>query len=333
MAVQAWMPETGVSARGDEAKRICELCGDYRHEIVGSRDRHGQPLDTAICMGCGLVAHRNIPTEAELSAYYSSRYRRQYHGEAKPSPRRVMRAWKNGQRILRQLDPFLRHPSSVLEVGAGIGCTVKAFALGGHDASGIDLGRSFLEYGRELLHAKLQWSSLFDLPRRPRFDLVCLVHVIEHFRSPIEALKAIHSLLRPDGRLYVECPNLAAPFAARHRLFHFAHVYNFTPWTLLAVARRCGFEIERSFSDDDNANVQMLLHRIDQGYLAIDPHGYERTVDQMFRYNVLSYHTRMTYLKPRVKKVLGYLGEHWTAKRFVEQLSDRFHVEERKEAA
>jgi SAM-dependent methyltransferase len=323
MDLSAKLPPAAAPLGKAGTHRICELCGDRRHRIVSSRDRHGQPLDTAICLGCGLVAHLHIPSDAELEAYYSSEYRRQYHGEIAPSPRRVMRAWNNGQRIFRQLDPFLPRDCSVLEVGAGIGCTVKAFELGGHRASGIDLGQQFLQYGRRLLHAKLQQSSLFDLPPGPRFDLVCLVHVIEHFNSPVRALQAIHALVRPNGRLYVECPNLAGPFATPDRMFHFAHVYNFTPWALLAVARKCGFELERRFTGDDHNNVEMLLRRIDRGYLAVEPQAYERTLRQMSRYNTLTYHARLSYLKPRMTKVLGYLHERLAARRFVQRLSEQ----------
>jgi SAM-dependent methyltransferase len=323
MDISAKLLPAAAPLREAGTQRICELCGDHRHRIVSSRDRHGQPLDTAICMGCGLVAHLHIPSDAELEAYYSSQYRRQYHGESAPSPRRVMRAWNNGQRIFRQLNPFLPRDCSVLEVGAGIGCTVKAFELGGHHASGIDLGPQFLQYGRNLLHAKLEKSSLFDLPPGPRFDLVCLVHVIEHFNSPMLALQAIHALLRPGGRLYVECPNLAAPFATPERMFHFAHVYNFTPWALLAVARKCGFEVEHSFTGDDDSNVEMLLRRIDRGYLAVEPQAYERTLRRMSRYNLLTYHLRLSYLKPRLTKVLGYLYERLAARRFVQRLSEQ----------
>ena len=123
--------------------------------------------------------------------------------------------------------------------------------------------------------------------------------------------------------MYVECPNLAAPFATCKRLFHFAHVYNFTPWTLLAVARKCGFELEHRFTDDDDTNVEMLLRRVERGYLAVQPQDYERTISRMSRYNMLSYHLRLSYLKPRMTKVLGYLHERLAARRFVERLSER----------
>jgi len=316
----AWPPVVAPQQK-PELRRVCELCGAYQYQIVGSIDRNGQPLETAICQGCGLVAHLNIPTDDELKAYYASQYRPSYHGEMAPSPRRVMRAWKNGQRIVRQLRPFLAAPCSVIEVGAGIGATVKNFELAGHRASGIDLGTQFLRYGREVLHAQVEAASLFDLPPEPRFDLVLLVHVIEHFASPLRALQAIHALLRPGGRLYLECPNLASPFATRKRLFHFAHVYNFTPWTLLALARKAGFELEHSFVDDNDSYVEVLLRRIDQGYAAFQAEDYERTLERMFRYNALTYHLRWSYLKSRSKKVLGYLHERLVSTRFVERLA------------
>jgi len=301
--------------------RICELCGHRGYKVVSLCDRDGHPLETAICTGCGLVAHLHIPDDAELDAFYASKYRRQYHGETTPSPRRVMRAWENGRRIARQLAPFLRDHESLLEVGCGIGATVKTFELLGHRASGIDLGTDSVRYGRQALHAQVENAGLFDLPPEPRFDMVFLVHVIEHFSSPVRAMRAIHTLVKPGGRLYVECPNLAAPFATRKRLFHFAHVYNFTPWTLLSVARKCGFELERRFGDDGDPNLRMLLRRIERGYLAIAPQSYQRTLDRMSRCNGLVYHARWSYLTSRAKKVLGYLHERLAAGRFVRRLS------------
>ena len=80
-----------------------------------------------VCTTCGLIAHANIPSEEELQAFYATDYRQDYHGEITPSNRRVMRAWKNGQRIERRLSAWTKPGHRVFEIGAGIGCTVKAF--------------------------------------------------------------------------------------------------------------------------------------------------------------------------------------------------------------
>jgi 2-polyprenyl-3-methyl-5-hydroxy-6-metoxy-1,4-benzoquinol methylase len=83
-------------------------------------------------------------------------------------------------------------------------------------------------------------STLAELPRGEKFDVVLLVHVIEHFNHPRRELRRIASLLKPGGRLYVECPNAEAPHTAPAKMFHFAHVYNFTNPTLEMLAARSG---------------------------------------------------------------------------------------------
>jgi 2-polyprenyl-3-methyl-5-hydroxy-6-metoxy-1,4-benzoquinol methylase len=308
-----------VSPEISTSKR-CDLCDGRAFELVATLDRRGKPLNTVVCTKCGLVAHARIPSDAELDNYYASTYRQDYHGEYAPSDRRVLRAWKNGQRLLQQLSPYLDPSARVFEIGAGIGCNVKAFELAGYEASGIEPGVGFQQYSRDKLLAKVDCARLFDLPREPKHDLVLLIHVIEHFNSPRKALEYIHSLLKPGGRLYVECPNLGAPFARRSRMFHFAHIHNFTPATLAMMAMRCGFHVERQFSTQGDPNLQMLLTRAEVSRLVIDSTSIEQTKFALRRYNNLTYHARWAYVWPRICKVAGYLGEHVTAKRQVSDL-------------
>jgi len=309
-----------------ETKR-CDLCGGTEFQVIGRQDRRGQRLDTGICTRCGLVVHVHVPSERQLDEFYATRYRQEYHGETTPSPRRVMRAWRNGQRIQRQLSPFVRPAEEIFEVGAGIGCTLKAFELAGHRASGIEPGGGFCGYSREQLCADVRGEYLFDLPRRPLCDVLLLVHVIEHFRSPKEALYHMHHLVRPDGKLYVECPNLAAPFARPGKLFHYAHIHNFTPDTLAMLAERCGFRMIRRLSADDDPNLQMLFIRQDIGSLCIDPSSYRRTRRALERYGTISYHLRWSYLRARAAKLGGYLAERRYATRVVAELIERCQKE------
>ncbi len=161
---------------------------------------------------------------------------------------------------------------------------------------------------------------MFDLEPRPSHAAILLVHVIEHFRSPREALLHMHRLLKPDGRLYVECPNLGAPFTTRGKLFHFAHIHNFTPTTLAMMARRCGFLLERQFSRLRDSNLQMLFRRVETVQLQVDPTSVSQTLAALTRYNRLTYHLRWNYLAPRVAKLASYAVERLTAERFVERL-------------
>jgi SAM-dependent methyltransferase len=211
----------------------------------------------------------------------------------------------------------------VFEIGAGIGCTVKSFEFAGYRAAGIDPGIGFTTYAQQQLRARVRVADLFELPPVPDHDLVLLVHVIEHFRSPRRALTAIRKLLVDGGRLYVECPNLAAPFARRSQLFHYAHIHNFTPQTLTLLARRCGFRIERVFSTADDPNLQMLLTRGEVDAGASDATSYGATKDALARSEGLRYHLRWDYVRRRAVKVAAYLGEHVAAGRRTAQLIER----------
>jgi len=294
----------------------CDLCDGDRFRTISELDRNGQALETVICERCGLVSHGRIPTETELDAFYANDYRREYHGEITPSDRRVMRAWKTGERILDRLEPYLRRRERVIEVGSGIGCTVKVFDLAGHDSSGIEPNVGFCNYGVQKLHAAVRQGYLFDVPRFPDYDVALLVHVIEHFRSARAALEHIHGMLRSGGRLYVECPNLAAPFATSKRMFHFAHIFNFTPQTLSALARRCGFEVEEQFHEYGNPNLAMLLVKTKHKTLEIDPTSAQATLSAIDRYNTVTYHLRMGYLTHRARQIFNYAREQVQARRF-----------------
>lgn len=300
--------------------QTCDLCGGNDFAIVSETDRHGKPLTTGLCRTCGLVCHLPVPSEEEVANYYANDYRKDYHGESKPSPRRIMRAWNNGQRICNQIRSHLQTGCSVFEIGAGIGCTVKTFETEGFDASGIEPNKGFNSYTREVLHANVANTNLYDLEGKADRDVILLIHVIEHFSSPTRALTHIHSLLNDGGLFYVECPNLAAPFATFDRLFHYAHIYNFTPATLIALARKCGFELVEQYSDASNPDIHMLFRKTGQGELAVDPAEADRTKAAVHRYNTLTYHLRPGYLGRRVRKVSSYLQEFLLARLFLKGL-------------
>jgi len=301
----------------------CDLCDGRDFEIVSRRDRRGRNFNTVVCCTCGLVAHERMPTEEELAEYYASHYRLDYHQELKPSAHRVLRAWEGGCWLLNLVRPYVRPGSLVCEIGAGIGCTVKAFEQAGFDAIGIEPGIGFQRYGQQVLGARIELQSLEDLPRTPQFDFVLLVHVLEHFRSPREALQQVRGLLRPGGRVYVECPNLAGPHSAPGRLFHFAHVHNFTPDTMEMLAESCGLEVVAQLTAPDDRTVRYVFTPGPRSELAIRPESYARSCEAIRRYNGLTYTLRWNYLRERLGREVRFLSNHFLATRRLKRLLAR----------
>jgi len=307
--------------------KSCDLCQGNEFQTISDRDRRGDALLTDICQHCGLVSHHDIPTAEQLQHFYAHEYRWQYHGERKPSPRRVMRAWKNGRRIATRLIPQFNRQTPILEIGAGLGCNVKALSMAGFPASGIEPNLDFQKYAVEHLQAKVTNDTLENLKGDQTHQAILLVHVIEHLRSPTAAFRQIHQLLREDGLLYIECPNLAGPFAPPAKLFHFAHIHNFTHETMRHLAEHNGFELVEQYTPHSNQNVEMLFRKAAQ--VTTRPFASDaaqQTLKAAFRYGPWRYHLRPAYLRQRVRKLSGYVEEHLLANRWESQFTAANHT-------
>lgn len=70
-------------------------------------------------------------------------------------------------------------------------------------------GNSGLDWPWDGLEQHSQTSPRPD--DKLRFDLITLIHVIEHFYLPLPAMQSIFSLLKPGGILFVRCPDSRSP--------------------------------------------------------------------------------------------------------------------------
>src|SRR5262245_9472374 len=141
---------------------------------------------------------------------------------------------------LHALRPF-RDNGRALDVGCGKGTFLRVFAelhpgwtLSGHELSRTDEPVLMEIPGFERLYT----GSLSDLPAH--FDLVTLVHALEHFETPAESLRELVPKLTPDGMLVVEVPNASAtPFD----LLVADHASHFSRADLDRLAGRAGLSI------------------------------------------------------------------------------------------
>ena len=158
------------------------------------------------------------------------------------------------------------------------------------------------------------------MPPLPAYDFILLVHVIEHFNSPRRALEYIHSMLRPGGRLYIECPNVAAPHAAPGKLFHTAHIYNFTPETLGALAESCGFLFHARLSQPTCREIRLVLQRGPSSRVRVPADSYERTLRRLRHYGPLTYHLRPSYIVHRIIRDIRMSSNRIMARKRLQRL-------------
>ncbi|MDC1436398.1 bifunctional 2-polyprenyl-6-hydroxyphenol methylase/3-demethylubiquinol 3-O-methyltransferase UbiG [Gammaproteobacteria bacterium] len=102
----------------------------------------------------------------------------------------------------------------VLDIGCGGGILAEAMAHRGAQVTGIDMGEAPLAVAKlHLLESQLeidyQQSSAekFAEKHAGEFNVVTCLEMLEHVPDPASILKACHTLLKPDGHLFVSTIN------------------------------------------------------------------------------------------------------------------------------
>lgn len=241
----------------------CVLCGSGESTLVSERDRHGEPLATRVCDGCGLVWNDPVPGDAELEDFYANHYRVAYKGAFEPRNRQIVRNFRRAREHVETFGDVIAPARHVLDVGAGSGEFLLAVSRNAQTAIGIEPNRGYAEYCRTRLSLDVRTDKLragmFD---DESFDLIRLNHVLEHLNDPVRALTMIARMLKPDGVFYVEVPNIDvhAQMKAAGNLFHFGHIFNFNPWTLRAAGALAGLE-EDARTRERSANTTGVFFR------------------------------------------------------------------------
>jgi 2-polyprenyl-3-methyl-5-hydroxy-6-metoxy-1,4-benzoquinol methylase len=148
----------------------------------------------------------------------------------------------------------------LLDVGCGTGGTLKAFASHGNGnwtLFALDLDDRNLE----ALNAVSGFRTLYNCEPTEvpgQFDIITLVHSLEHFPSPFSTLIDLRSKLDPEGYLFIEVPDAAVnPFdytVADHRV-------HFTTETLAYLVRRSGFSVEFIATDWVTKEISLVAVR------------------------------------------------------------------------
>jgi SAM-dependent methyltransferase len=152
-------------------------------------------------------------------------------------------AQSRSARLVDGLRGVLDLPASgrLLDIGCGNGAFLRAFA--GLRAGWKLTGTETTDRNRDAVAAIAQLER-FHVGDHGRldgaFDLVSLVHVLEHLENPVRELARLHERIAQNGHLLIEVPFFHDnPFD----LLIADHATHFTPDVLVRVLRAAGFAI------------------------------------------------------------------------------------------
>jgi SAM-dependent methyltransferase len=192
------------------------------------------------CKGCGLLYENpQFSAEQVVAGYAAS----QDSGHDSQRPMRV----RSFARALRKLREHLPPPSSrVLDIGTAGGAFLEAATQCGYDAYGMEPSRYLVEQGR-LRGLKVEQGTIDSHGFEPSsFDLICLWDVLEHLTDPKAALKEVARLLKPDGVVLINYPDigtLEARLAGRRFWWLLSvHLQHFDRRSIRDMCSRVGLE-------------------------------------------------------------------------------------------
>lgn len=231
----------------------CPVCGSDNHRPILQWDRRMKRLPTALCDDCGLFFTNPMPTDGELEAYYRDLYRLDYQfARLRPRANHVRRKSAEADARFAAMQPFLPDRTvRFLDFGCGSGELVKRFAAAGHEARGFEPGSIYADFGKSqttrdgVIIDTARWEDL-DYPQQ-HFDAIAMLHVLEHLRRPVAALKRLHDWLADDGFAFVEVPDMQSYPLKTAAQFHFAHVLGFSRANLILAAGKAGFSLAHAF--------------------------------------------------------------------------------------
>jgi SAM-dependent methyltransferase len=224
------------------------------------------------CQGCRLIRLSPWPRARELGRHYPRGFwgTTEAHSKIEEYYRhfRVRDQVHFVQKGLRKAG--LGGP--VLEIAARGGWFLEQLAQRGHPVVSLEFDIAAADAAWRAKHVPSICGTLPQAPFAPNtFAGIALFQVLEHLYDPVGHLEAAHTLLQPNGRLFVQVPNAAcwqflllgerwAGLDAPRHLIHYR------ARDLEILLDRCGFAVERvkyfSLAENPSMFASSLVHGI-----------------------------------------------------------------------
>lgn len=223
------------------ACNICSSLGDY--QIISKTERFGTDAQTVICTKCGLIYLNPRWSKEAYEKFYEQDYRN-LMGAKDDLNDRFLKQRIHGSKILGFCSEFIKDGSSVLEIGSATGGILSIFRdFKNCSVKGIEPSIEDSEYARDKFGLDII-TGVFETSdvTKNSFDLIIVTQVLNHLLDPAKALNYMRSLLKPDGKLFIEVQNFPEYAKISANPMQVDHVYYFTPETLETLLRIVGFE-------------------------------------------------------------------------------------------
>jgi len=246
----------------------CNLCGadDY---VVRFEAGVAQPPRIVECRKCGLMYAnpRAAAPDHELIVDYDPDFVEQTNTKSQRFTKEALQV-RDYAVTRKMLAARFPQRGKLLEVGSGYGYLLNYFRQDGWDTVGVEPNEGLNRHARKTLGLDVLPKILPEAGfPDASFDVVTMMHVIEHVPDPTDTLREIHRVLKPGGMLVMETPRydtlMFKLLGRRERsLSCEGHIYFFTTKTLRAISEKAGFVVEQSDKVGRSLTIGRLAYNL-----------------------------------------------------------------------
>jgi|SRR5579883_3460458 len=185
----------------------CPLCGEeHRSHLC-----HVYGFAYVECSQCGSAYVDNPPSEADISAAYSSDYYTAANRVLLANPNVIEYRLQVVARpkVAFALEYAKRGAGRWLDIGCGVGEILAAVKEHGLETLGIETNRMEADFARENFQLDVveKYIDASNLREFQGFDVISLFSVVEHVPDPNALLETIAKLQRAGETLVIETPH------------------------------------------------------------------------------------------------------------------------------
>jgi len=244
----------------------CNLCGSDNNTVALSK----RGYNVLRCNDCGFKFSNCMPSREDLDEIYGKGYFTNYNQNKYGYEDYNKHKHLYIDLFVRKIEEIekMKSRGSLLDVGCATGVMLDVARLRGWDVRGVDLSAYASGIAREYYNLDVFTGTLHEAAFDDRsFDVVFMYDVIEHLTDPRSLLEEAARVLKDDGLLVINTPNVEGFLAKllHSKWFHYklqTHLAYFSPETLGTMLDSVGMEQICTSVSGRVVNMEYIVGRL-----------------------------------------------------------------------
>ena len=203
---------------------------------------------------CRNCKHYFSILKINLKNFYSAEYNRAtYSNNLKKTFNKIKNLPKNKSDNyfrVKRIETFLKKNvgdiknKSLLDVGSGLGIFPYMISKIGLKCTALDPSKVSCNHLKKNLKLKTLYGDFFKTKIKKKFDFITLNKVIEHVKRPEKMLLKAKSILKLNGVIYIEIPDIKAAKEGKNREeFYLDHLHVFSKTSVKYLAKKINMKL------------------------------------------------------------------------------------------